>query len=144
MSNVTRRGLLKGTALAVAGTAIQAPAVAAAVQPNPGPGEVGQARWLEGQPPPQAAGVTWGMPWAKGRFPGQDHTFAVTTADGTPVPAQTWVTGYWGDGSIKWTAHAVGPQANAPVYKVVPGEPTAPPVPVTVHTGPETVDVDTG
>ncbi|HEX6685175.1 MAG TPA: hypothetical protein VF062_20460 [Candidatus Limnocylindrales bacterium] len=143
MSNLTRRGLLKGTALAVAGTAVPTAAMAAAVE-NPGPGEVGQARWLEGQAPPQTAGVTWGMPWPKGRFPGE-NTFAVTTADGTAVPAQSWVTGYWGDGSVKWTAHAIGPQATtSPLYRVGPGEPTPPATPLTVQTGQDAVDVDTG
>ncbi len=141
MSNVTRRGLLKGTALAVASTLPGAPALA---WENPGPGEVGQARWLDGQAPPQTLGVTWGMPWAKGRFPAE-QTFAVTTADGAAVPAQTWVTGYWGDGSVKWTAHALGPQATtAQQYRVGPGEPVSPAAAMAVQTGHETIDVDTG
>ncbi len=37
----------------------------------------------------------------------EDQTFAVTDADGTAVPVQTWPLAHWPDGSLKWTAHAV-------------------------------------
>jgi hypothetical protein len=84
------------------------------------------------------------MPWPRGQAPpGRD--FTVSTVDGQRVAAQTWPTAYWPDGSLKWTAHAIGPSsATAERYTVTPGEPLAPATPVTVRTGHETIDVDTG
>jgi hypothetical protein len=142
MSELSRRNLLMGTAIAGAAGALGLPRAKAAAAPDPG--DVGQARWLEGRVPAATPGVTWGMPWPRGRFPaGQD--FAVSTVDGQPVPAQTWETGYWPDGSVKWTAHAIGPQAaTAPAYRVEPGRPVAPATRVTVATNRDTIDVDTG
>jgi len=57
--------------------------------------------WLE---TPARQGVTWGVPWARGAV-AQGSQFAL--ADGTPV--QSWTTATWPDGSVKWTAHAIGP-----------------------------------
>jgi hypothetical protein len=142
MFELSRRNLLMGTAIAGAAGAFglrDGKAVAA-----PDPGEVGQVRWLDGQAPAATPGVTWGMPWPRGRIPA-GQSFAVSTMDGQRVPAQTWVTGYWPDGSVKWSAHALGPGATtAQRYRVAPGEPLAPPTPLTVSTSRDTIDVDTG
>jgi hypothetical protein len=50
--------------------------------------------------------------------------FAVR-ANGTPIPAQSWVTATWPDGSVKWTAHALPiPQGPTPDgLQVVPSSP---------------------
>ncbi|MFB9896129.1 exo-rhamnogalacturonan lyase family protein [Planobispora takensis] len=83
-------------------------------------------RWLEG---PCRQGVSWGVPWPRGAVrPGTPFALA----GGTPV--QSWTTATWPDGSVKWSAHAVGPQAvPAASYELVPGtEPAAPQEPVTV------------
>ncbi|KAL1614410.1 hypothetical protein SLS54_009757 [Diplodia seriata] len=76
------------------------------------PSESVPVRWLE--PPPQHQyGTTFGLPWHKGRYKSGDTTFTCTTHDGQEVPLQTWVTAYWPDDSIKWTAHAI-PAGDAP------------------------------
>lgn len=81
-------------------------------------------RWLDG---PRRQGVTWGVPWARGVVPA-GTPFAL--ADGTAV--QTWTTATWPDGSVKWTAHAIGP-STAESFKLLPGvEPALPAQPVTV------------
>ncbi|MEU4725101.1 Tat pathway signal sequence domain protein [Nonomuraea dietziae] len=82
--------------------------------------------WLEG---PRRQGVTWGVPWPRGAV-GSHEPFAM--ADGTPV--QSWVNATWPDGSVKWSAHAMGPQAvPAGSYELLAGgEPAAPERPVTV------------
>jgi hypothetical protein len=87
---------------------------------------VTQLRWLDG---PRRQGVTWGVPWPRGAV-ARDTPFAL--ADGTPV--QSWVTATWPDGTIKWSAHAIGPRdAPADAYELVPGRsPEAPATPVTV------------
>ena len=94
--------------------------------------------WLTG---PRDTGVTWGQPWPRGTVPA-----------GTPlglrggVPVQSWVTATWPDGSVKWSAHAIGPQADpAPRYEVVPGEhPGTPGRPLLLDQTPERIVVDTG
>ena len=142
MSELSRRNLLMGTAIAGAAGALGLPRRRAAAAP--GPGETGQARWLDGTAPAATPGVTWGMPWPRGQVP-TGHDLVVSTMDGQAVPAQTWVTGYWPDGSVKWTAHAIGPDAaTATAYRVTPGRAPTPATPVTVTTGRDTIDVDTG
>lgn len=71
-------------------------------------------RWLEN---PSRQGVTWGVPWPRGSLT-TGSTFALF--DGTPV--QSWITATWPDGSVKWSAHAIGPQEQpADVYQLIPG-----------------------
>jgi len=94
--------------------------------------------WLDG---PRRQGTTWGLPWPRGMVT-PPTPFAL--ADGTPV--QSWITATWPDGSVKWSAHAIGP-AGAPreAYEVVPGvEPTGPAMPVTVARTADEVRVSTG
>ncbi|KKY14071.1 putative secreted protein [Diplodia seriata] len=75
------------------------------------PSESVPVRWLE--PPQHQYGTTFGLPWHKGRYKSGDTTFTCTTDNGQEVPLQTWVTAYWPDDSIKWTAHAI-PAGDAP------------------------------
>ncbi|MBE8472287.1 exo-rhamnogalacturonan lyase family protein [Streptomyces justiciae] len=102
-------------------------------------------RWLEGGTPAElAAGTTWGVPWPRGAF-APDQEFSLTSDSGTPVPVQTWPTGWWPDGSVKWTAHAVadaGPRGET--YRLVAGSPKSPEKPVRVTSDSGTVVVDTG
>ncbi|GAA1578095.1 Tat pathway signal sequence domain protein [Kribbella sancticallisti] len=95
-------------------------------------------QWLE---TPARQGVTWGVPWCRGTV-GADSTFAL--ADDTPV--QSWVTATWPDGSVKWSAHAIGPAEHpATSYDLVPGEaPAGPADPVEVTEAGGVVRVRTG
>jgi hypothetical protein len=94
--------------------------------------------WLEA---PGRQGVTWGVPWSRGVVAG-DSTFAL--ADGTPV--QSWITATWPDGSVKWSAHAIGPSDNpASSYDLLPGEtPDVPAEPLVVTQTNDRVEVKTG
>ncbi len=103
-----------------------AAAAVAEVEATEAAGGATVLRWLER---PCRQGVTWGVPWPRGAVrPGVPFALA----DGTPV--QSWTTATWPDGSVKWSAHAIGPQAvPAGSYELVPGaEPAAPGEPVTV------------
>lgn len=129
MPPIPRRSLFK--AAAVAGAAAQfswvlgrrdaeaAPRAAA----DDGPVGIG---WLEKGGLGAAPGSTFGVPWPKGAHPaGQE--FALTTADGKDVPVQTWTTAHWPDGSVKWTAHAVGPYAaGTEEFRLSAGNPAYP------------------
>ncbi|MFI6792693.1 Tat pathway signal sequence domain protein [Nonomuraea sp. NPDC050383] len=99
-------------------------------------------RWLDR---PAEQGVTWGVPWSRGTVePGA--AFALADPQGREVPVQSWVTATWPDGSVKWSAHAVAPQAEpAATYRLEPGRgPAAPSSPVTVTRGDGVLRVSTG
>ncbi|MFD7770439.1 Tat pathway signal sequence domain protein [Streptomyces sp. NPDC059787] len=102
-------------------------------------------RWLEGGTPAQlAGGTTWGVPWPRGAF-APDQEFALTTASGEAVPVQTWPTGWWPDGSVKWTAHAIGDAApRDETYRLAAGTPARPKNTVSVHAGRDDITVSTG
>ncbi|GAA5068944.1 hypothetical protein HNP84_009033 [Thermocatellispora tengchongensis] len=121
------------------------PARAEAERPSRALADGVQLRWLEGGAPRQlAAGSTWGVAWPKGAVP-KGQTFALRTAAGQQVPVQSWATAYWPDGSLKWTAHAIGPEvAPAEQYVLTSGQPAAPAAAVTVKDGRDEVEVSTG
>ncbi|WP_425582379.1 Tat pathway signal sequence domain protein [Streptomyces synnematoformans] len=102
-------------------------------------------RWLEGGAPAAlAAGTTWGVSWPRGAF-APDQEFSLATEAGEQVPVQSWPTGRWPDGSVKWTAHAIsGAAPRAARYRLRSGVPAAPGTPLTVRTGNAEVTVDTG
>ncbi|KAI0902949.1 hypothetical protein F4823DRAFT_620451 [Ustulina deusta] len=80
--------------------------------------DVVEVKWLEGKPP-LALGTTFGLPWPKGNYLGNQITFSASTDSGEDVSLQSWVTSYWADGSIKWTGHAVPGSESVPAgYKV--------------------------
>jgi hypothetical protein len=95
-------------------------------------------RWLDG---PRRQGTTWGLPWPRGSVPA-DTPFAL--ADGTPL--QSWTTATWPDGSVKWSAHAIGPHDDPPAsFEVLPGHAARPPAaPVTVARSGDELRVSTG
>ncbi|MER7400698.1 Tat pathway signal sequence domain protein [Streptomyces sp. NPDC000151] len=90
-----------------------------------------------------APGSTLGVPWPKGAY-AKDQTFTLTDDGGASVPVQTWPLAYWPDGSLKWTAHAIGPQSAAEKYTLKAGTPAAPAKKVTVDRKGGTVEVATG
>jgi hypothetical protein len=101
--------------------------------------------WLDKDPPTLAAGVSFGVPWARGAV-GKSQNFALTAADGAMLPLQSWTLAYWPDGSVKWTGFATvaGPQAQGPL-KLSTGAAGAPVPPgARVSTTDTAIDVDTG
>jgi hypothetical protein len=100
--------------------------------------------WLDNAAPGAADGVNWGVPWPKGAVQPSD-TFALTTADGTKVPMQTWTLARWPDGSVKWSGHAiVGTPGLAGPLSLGPGVETAPATKITCNDGADVLMVDTG
>ncbi|PSL44593.1 hypothetical protein B0I31_12817 [Saccharothrix carnea] len=151
MSMISRRNLLLGAAAVGAAGPFVHPVAPAAAEPGTGAAVSGlpedgvPLRWLEGGTPRQlAAGSTWGVPWPKGKVP-REQAFALRTAAGQQVPVQTWATAYWPDGSLKWTAHAIGADVPpAEQYVLTGGTPATPATAVTVEDGREQVVVSTG
>ncbi len=117
------------------------------MEPARGPVASDQARlrWLDGGIPEIRPGTTWGVPWPRGAHrPGTP--FAVKGGNGEAVPSQTWPLGYWPDGSLKWTAHAVaaGDGGSEQLTVNAGEEPAAPDNPVRVTEAESFVEVDTG
>ncbi|MEU7416110.1 exo-rhamnogalacturonan lyase family protein [Streptomyces antibioticus] len=145
MSPIPRRSLLK--AAAVAGVAAQfswAPGAEAA-QAAPRAADADDSPvtldWLEDGGLGAAPGSTLGVPWPQGLHP-EGRTFAVTDVDGKAVPVQSWPLAFWPDGSLKWTAHAVG--SGKGKLTLTAGEAAVPARKVTVRRSGGTVVVSTG
>ncbi|MGP3634284.1 exo-rhamnogalacturonan lyase family protein [Streptomyces sp. 24-1644] len=154
MSPIPRRTVLKAAAVAGAATPFSwvlndttRPAAAAGSAAEgrtaQGPVEIG---WLEDAGLGAAPGSTFGVPWARGQVPA-GQKFALAAADGKDIPVQTWATATWPDGSVKWTAHAVGPEAAAGkkfTLTTTTGEPAGPAHQVGVKNTGSTITVSTG
>ncbi|MEU6784020.1 Tat pathway signal sequence domain protein [Nonomuraea angiospora] len=98
-------------------------------------------RWLDR---PGEQGVTWGVPWPRGAVE-RDAPFALADPEGREVPVQSWVTATWPDGSVKWSAHAIGARPAALSYRIEAGrEPAAAATPVTVARRDGVLTVSTG
>jgi hypothetical protein len=100
--------------------------------------------WLEGGIPALSTGVTWGVPWPRGTMK-TEQSFSLKTDQGEAVPVQNWTLATWPDGSLKWSAHAIGSDTGT-VEKLLlaPGSPAAPAKAVTVNESGDAIDIDTG
>jgi hypothetical protein len=92
------------------GLGLSIAAAALALPVNDTSGSV-TVRWI-GDTPEYSTGTTFGVPWPQGQVYLNDTSFAIAGGSGGDIPAQSWVTGYWRDGSVKWSAHAI-PQLDA-------------------------------
>ncbi len=111
MSNrISRRAFLSTgaatSAVLAIGTQATSPPPPAPAGANPAPGT--WVRWLDGNAPAIAQGVTWGTPWPPGKVKSAKN-FALRNAAGVEAPLQSWPLAFWPDGSLKWTAHALAP-----------------------------------
>ena len=61
-------------------------------------------RWIGNESPAIDTPVTFGVPFARGET--TSGRFTLTTAQGTPIPTDTWRLASWPDGSSKWQAFA--------------------------------------
>lgn len=108
MKKLTRRKFVKNAALTAAGI----PALAAISHSgfDNKAAEKAPLHWLD-KPSVPARGVTWGVPWPKGKVK-KDSGFLLTAGQDEKA-VQSWPLAYWPDGTLKWTAHAVGSPAAA-------------------------------
>lgn len=139
---VGRRGFIQASAVVAGAMPLLSGSAAASTKPAPA-GEAALG-WLGGQVPDSVAGVTWGTPWPRGQV-AAGSGFRLQGEDGTTPALQSWPLAYWPDGSLKWTAHAVGPQAqpNA-VYHLQPQPSVAAERDELVHQTDGLIHIDTG
>lgn len=112
------------------GTTALLPAVAVA-RPAAAKAQPVALRWIEQDRPKLQLGQTVGVAWPRGTL-ARRATLRVESA-GKPLPAQSWVTATWPDGSVKWTAHALEAGAPASDLTVRPGATVAPAAPVRIE-----------
>ncbi|KAM5383423.1 hypothetical protein ACJZ2D_002116 [Fusarium nematophilum] len=65
-----------------------------------------KVQWL-GDKPDFISGNTFGVPWPQSKHWPERTKFSLSGPSGQSVDLQSWVTGYWADGSVKWTGHAI-------------------------------------
>ncbi|WP_213980478.1 Tat pathway signal sequence domain protein [Sphingomonas sp. dw_22] len=108
----SRRSVLRASLIAGAATTL--PRIGwAATAPLPST----DLQWLDGAAPKWDGGQSFGVPWPRGAM---RHVERIGAADqdGLAVPVQSWPLGYWPDGSIKWSGHAL-PAAAGPAPRAV-------------------------
>jgi len=66
--------------------------------------------WLEGAPT-MTTGATWGVPFPEGKYQKETH-FGILDSTGQGLPLQSWPLATWPDGSLKWSAFAIGANAG--------------------------------
>src|SRR3954464_15449455 len=71
------------------------------------PAEVVQLHWLGDKAPAFSAGATWGVTWPKGAV-SKNTGFLLENGQGENINLQSWTLASWPDGSVKWSAHAIG------------------------------------
>jgi hypothetical protein len=138
-----RRGFIRATAT-VAGAApfLAKATTASALKPAVASGAT--LGWLGQQVPGSVAGVTWGTPWPRGQVPAGSG-FSLSASEGAAPELQSWPLAYWPDGSLKWTAHAIGPQARPSAqYRLQPQAALSPARPELVSESDGLIHIDTG
>jgi len=77
--------------------------------------------WLENIPL-KTSGISFGIPWKQGKLSAIKQ-FILKNDNGMKFPVQTWILAYWPDGSIKWTAHAIGADLkNSSSFQLIQSE----------------------
>jgi len=100
-------------------------------------------KWLKANPL-IPRGVTWGVPWHKGELQ-RNEQVTLTGPDGKKKPLQTWITAYWPDGSVKWTAHAAAfSRESQPEYAISKGESQTPENALLIEEKDDCIEINTG
>lgn len=102
-----RRSFIQAGALLAGAGPLIGSALAA---PSAGGQALAPLNWLGEVLPESLTGVTWGTPWPRGQVAAGSQ-FQLRGSDGSTPVLQSWPLAYWPDGSLKWSAHAMGPQA---------------------------------
>lgn len=138
-----RRSFMRASAVAAAAV----PFIGGASAATPKPAAEAETRlgWLGRHTPASFGGVTWGTPWPWGQVPAGSQ-FQLRGSDGSTPGLQTWPLAYWPDGSLKWTAHALGPQSQnvAEHYDLRPGGATGAATGSLVSETDDEIHIDTG
>jgi len=101
-------------------------------------------KWLDDKSAGKLTGTTWGVPWPKGALK-KDAGLVLADKEGKNLAVQTWPLAHWPDGSLKWTAHAIGPYDKVPGELVLkPGKAQANSKQIKVVEQTDVIEIDTG
>ncbi len=104
----------------------------------------GALNWLDGDKPGELKGTTFGYPWKQGALR-EGEPLSLVNEKSEQIPLQTWVTAFWPDGSVKWTAHAIPASIEVGrAAKIIKAAPTIPSTPVKVSENDNAVTLSTG
>lgn len=99
--------------------------------------------WLEKGSKHSASGLTWGVPWPKGKIKA-GQAFHLEDKQARKYALQTWPLAYWPDGTLKWTAHAIAAELpTGQSYTVLPGAVNFP-IRMSVTEGATEISIHTG
>ncbi|MBW8686967.1 exo-rhamnogalacturonan lyase family protein [Chitinophaga rhizophila] len=145
-TNLSRRTFVKNAGLLTAGWPVisSLPAFGGAASAFTPP-SAANLHWLGGKAPSINAGATWGVPWPKGTVK-KDAGFVLTTPDGENIQLQSWTLASWPDGSIKWSAHAIGARHvnNTTSFQLTPAKGTPAKGALKVREQADSISIDTG
>ncbi|TDE10582.1 exo-rhamnogalacturonan lyase family protein [Dyadobacter psychrotolerans] len=100
--------------------------------------------WLDLKVSGAGAGTTWGIPWRKGLLK-KDTPLKLQSQDGKEVAIQTWPLAQWPDGTVKWSAHAIGPMENTSgKFLLKQGKPAVIEKPIVLTDKADNIEIDTG
>lgn len=152
MNQFTRREFVIAGAMAAVGanlpemrgSQVSSPRGSTPHKPGPVGGDFARLRWLEGRPA-ESPGTTWGVPWPRGLH-AAGTSFSLQTEAGQGLPVQSWPLGFWPDGSLKWTGHALaGDGGGSATFFLRAGESgQEPPLALQAVEGEDRVEIDTG
>lgn len=148
MAHFTRRDFVRSTLLGAAALQLTSQLRAEAsslppATPTPLKDGVAPVRWLDGSAPTYFPGGTWGVAWPRGLHRA-DASFSLRGAGAGEVPVQSWPLATWPDGSLKWTAHAMGAGQALDTYELAVGQPAAPARGLRAEQSADGVTIDTG
>ena len=116
-------------------------AVASPALPQARAGDV-SLHLLDGKALDLASRVSFGVPWPEGTV-ARDAAFSLS-AEGNPMPVQTWPLAYWPDGSLKWSGFATVVPAGLAASVTLSTGSSAAPGALSVTNDGHSVIVDTG
>ena len=117
--SLERRHFLKLASLLTGGVAVLADVLpgqvfaadsVAGAQDSATPDGQTALHWLDGAPA-SFGGATWGVPWPQGTIPKNAGFELRGAGEGRVKAVQSWPLAYWPDGTLKWSAHALPPDA---------------------------------
>ena len=101
-------------------------------------------KWLDSKAQGKINGTTWGVPWPKGTLK-KDASLVLENKEGKNILLQSWPLAQWPDGSLKWTAHAIGSNENlTESLTLKPGKAAASGKQIKIAEAGDSIEINTG
>jgi hypothetical protein len=77
--------------------------------------------WLGEKAPGIKTGVSWGVPFPKGKM-AKNSSYLLTNDQGETTPVQSWPMAYWPDGSLKWVGFSAVVDGSGTGFQLQPAK----------------------